>query len=1094
MALLLVRTHYSLLTAPASPRALGEEAVRRGLTHLVLADTNGLYGLLPFARETARLGLQALFGCEIVHGGRRLVAIARDRVGYGSLCSLLSERHGVAGPVAAGLVAASAARGATDADRERFDLPRACERHAAGLWFLCGDPRLLPELSVRVPVDQLLVALPRCDDERCGDDASAAAADPEGEPVGEGVADDPERGRKLPDPGRRWPRALLRQLAADLGLRCCAVHDVWFPAPEDRAQHQLFLAVKWNRGLRGGDATFDLRGVGQAAATAHLPTAAAWRTGHDDAPDALLVADEVRASCTLAFPERAPPIFPPVDLPPGVDAAARLRQLVQQGLRRRHGDRPEAQARCERELAVVEAMGFAPYFLAVDAIAGLARARGIPFVGRGSAADSLIAHCLGLTDADPLRYGLLFERFLNPGRSDLPDIDLDFCWRRRDELIDAVYAHFGREHVAMIATYNTCGARAAYQEAAKVLGLPAAEASRRSKLLPWHTRPDVDLAQVVADTPGFFAEKRGRSDAADGAFLPPERERQLLAGAQALLQAPRHLGVHPGGIVVTPEPIRTQAPLERAAKGVVVTQYDMHFVEGLGLVKIDLLGNRALTIVDDCVRMLQRHGIAVPDLQQVAEDDERTGALLRSGRTLGCFQVESPAMRTLLQQMQATTMDRVIQAIALVRPGPAAAGMKDAFVARARALEPVQAAHPLLAEVFADTLGIMLYQEDVIRAAMVVAGVDATTGDGLRRQLGARKAGASDFDTFLVAGLRRGLPRAAIEQVWAEMARFASYSFCKAHAVTYGRLAYRCVWLKARWPAAFLAALLRNDAGYFAPGVYAEECKRLGATLRAPCVQHGGAEHELLDPTTIRIGLAHVHGLSTQTVRTILAARDNGGPFRSFEDWLARVRPRRDEAEALVLVGACEAFGRTRPELLWRLQVASAPQGQLAMARTAAAARGALFADAVLPREVVYPPLAEFDEHKRTELELRLLGFALGSHPVDVLWRRGELPLRRDCVPCGEVDRHLDRTVAVCGFVVAQRGHRTEQGAMCFVTVEDGTGIVEATLFPKVWQRLGGLLQGRGPFVVKGVVEERLGGVGMRVLDVTVARRSAVGT
>ncbi|MEC7724511.1 MAG: DNA polymerase III subunit alpha, partial [Planctomycetota bacterium] len=433
-----------------------------------------------------------------------------------------------------------------------------------------------------------------------------------------------------------------------------------------------------------------------------------------------------------------------------------------------------------------------------------------------------MAHCLGLTDADPLRYGLLFERFLNPGRSDLPDIDLDFCWRRRDELIEAVYEHFGRDHVAMIATYNTFGPRAAYQEAAKVRGVPPEEAARRSKRLPWHGSRGVDLTETVAQTPGFLGEGAGR----DRAALPADVERRLVQLAQQLLSAPRHLGVHPGGVVITPEPVALHAPLERAAKGVVVTQYDMHFVEGLGMVKIDLLGNRALSIVHDCVTSLAGLGVRVPDLHEIPEDDERAAQLLQSGGTLGCFQVESPAMRTLLQQMGAATMDRVIQAVALVRPGPASSGMKEAFIRRARGLEPPSAAHPLLLEVFEDTFGIMLYQEDVIRAAMAVAGLDATASDVLRRELGKRGRSEEmrgEADAFVVAGLRRGLPRQAAEQIWAEMARFAAYSFCKAHSVTYGRLAYRCVYLKARWPAAFLCAMLRNEAGYFAPGVYAEE-------------------------------------------------------------------------------------------------------------------------------------------------------------------------------------------------------------------------------------------------------------------------------
>lgn len=1072
MPLLLSRTHYSLLTAPASPQALCEEAVRLGLTHLVLTDTNALYGLYPFAQAARRVGLQAVFGCEVVHRGRRLTLIAQNERGYRSLCLLLSAFQGV-----------GVSHCNTTAVRDEFDLVRACERHAQGLWFLCGDPRLLPELSVRVPRERLLVALP--------------PRPSGGEQLQRDVAANHslvQHGRKLPDPGRPWPRRMLREIARDLELSLCAVRDVWFATPEDYVLHQLFLAVKWNRSLRGGDPAKDLHGIAVAEPDAHLPTVEQMLHGHEEDAEAVIVAQQVLDSCSLAFAERAAPIFPPVSLPSGKSPEGQLRQLVLVGLQQRYGDqKQDAVLRCEHELAIIESMGFAPYFLAVHQIVELARARDIPFVGRGSAADSLVAHCLGLTDADPLRYGLLFERFLNPERSDLPDIDIDFCWRRRDELIDAVYEHFGRDHVAMIATYNTCGPRSAYQEAAKVLGLPPAEAARRSKRLPWRTKAGLDLAEVAGETPGFWREGQSRSRDGGGSehdsmHLPPERERMLLSLAQQLLSAPRHLGVHPGGIVITPEPIATYAPLERAAKGVVVTQYDMHFVEGLGMVKIDLLGNRALSIVHDCVTMLGDHGVVVPDLYEIPEDDLRTAKLLSNGATLGCFQVESPAMRMLLQQLGAKTMDRVIQAVALVRPGPAAAGMKDSFIQRARGSEPVKTAHPLLSEVFADTFGIMLYQEDVIRAAMAVAGLDATQGDVLRRTLG--KRGHSDAlreeaDAFVVAGLRRGLPRRAIEQVWDEMARFAAYSFCKAHSVTYGRLAYRCVYLKARWPAAFLAAMLRNDAGYFAQGVYAEEAKRLGAELRPPCVQHGSVEHELLSSTVIRIGLSNVRSLGERTVAAILTARRAGGVFRSLPDFLQRVRPMRNEAENLILVGACDVFGMTRPELLWRLQVAMTPRAQKAARQTAVAARGALFVDAVSPREASYPQLPDYDEAKKSESELRLLGFTLGSHPVDVLWRRGELPALRQCIPCGKVSEYLDRTVRVCGFAVAFRGHTAEQGGMCFVTVEDGTGIIETTLFAKVYQRCGGVLQGRGPFVFEGKAEERLGGgVGLRVFDV----------
>ena len=1037
MPLLLARTHFSFLTAPASPRELCEVAVLRGCDHLALTDTNGMHGLYAFAREARRLGLRALHGVELVHRGRRLHAIARDRSGYESLCALVSALHLDPG----------------------FDLATAAGEHAAGLWLLCADLRLLPALAARLGRDCLFVALP-----------------PRGMPPTADLLDGEPRlaepaGRKLPDPGPRWPRQQLVDAAQLLDLELVAARDVWFPRHEDHRTHQLFLAVKWNRTLRPGDDGEALRGIAQAHASMCLPERGRADEGYEDHPDALARARALREACTLEFPERSPPVFPPFRVPAGASAESHLRDLACAGMRHRGlHDRAQAMERLERELAVIAQMGFAPYFLVVHDIVHIARARGIPCVGRGSAADSLVAHALGFTDADPLRYGLLFERFLNPARTDLPDIDLDFCWRRRDELLDAVYERFGRDHVAMIATCSTCGPRSAYSEAARASGLPPDEVARRTKLLPWHGKESVDLARCVAESPGFFR----------GASFTRDAEQRVLDAAQRLLDAPRHLGVHPGGIVITPQPIVRHAPLERAQKGVVVTQYDMHCVEGLGLVKIDLLGNRALTILQDCTAMLAQNGIVAPDLQAIAEDDAQAAATVRAGRTIGCFQVESPGMRTLLQQMDAHTMDHVIQAVALIRPGPAAAGMKDAFVRRARGLEPVEAAHPLLAEVFADTYGIMLYQEDVIRAAMTVAGMDAADGDHLRRRLGARTADSAALDAFVVSGLRRGLPREALERVWDEMARFAGYSFCKAHAVTYGRIAWRCAWLKARWPVAFLAAVLENEAGYYDQGVYVEELKRHGGRMLPACVQHGGLGFELVDVRTVRVGLRSVRGLTDRTVRAILAARRSGGTFRSVEDFLRRVGPARDEAQNLVLGGALDAFGHTRPELLWRLQVASRPE---ALARQHARAVPALLPDAVAPVEPAYPQLPQFSAAQRTQAELEVYGYGLDAHPVDVLWQHTRPAT--GTVPCARLGECLGRAVAVHGWAVAYRRHRGSSGEpMLFVTLEDGTGIVETTLFASVYRAHAQVLQGRGPFVVHGVAEQRLGGVGLRVTRV----------
>ncbi|MCC6670360.1 MAG: DNA polymerase III subunit alpha [Planctomycetes bacterium] len=1023
MVLVLAHSHYSLLRAPCAPRLLCEEAVRLGHEHLGLADLDGLYGFLAFAREARRVRLRALFGVELVQGGRRLVAIARDRAGYASLCSLVSARH-------------------LDAD---FDLARDAARHAEGLFLLSRDPRLLLELAGRAPEEALFALL-------------------------------------------EWPaEPELLAAAAALGVPPLAAWPAWYARPEDRFAQQVFLAVGQNAALPEGEGEGDEAPEDDDAAAVPappgretwrpkpaecrpLPTRDEVRRFTEAHPEAAARARALVERCTLDFAGDAPPVFPDFHVPEGATPAGELRRLAEAGLARRYGAAGAAgtavRRRLERELSVIEAMGFAPYFLVVREIAGLAWQRGIPVVGRGSAADSLVAYCLGLTEADPVRYGLLFERFLNPARRDRPDIDLDFCWRRRDELLEAVYARFGREHVAMIATYSTCGPRGAYREAAKALGLPPREADRRAALLPWHDRGG-SLAEMIAATPGFL---RG------GPALEPEREVRIAHAADLLLAAPRHLGMHPGGVVITPDPIVRHVPLQRAAKGLVITQYDMRFVEELGLVKIDLLGNRALSILADALGHLRAHGLPAPDLERIPEDDPATGRLLREGRTLGCFQVESPAMRTLLRQMQAADMDRVIQAVALVRPGPSACGMKERFVRRARGLEPVTVAHPVLEPVFRDTFGLMLYQEDVIRAAMAVAGCAAEDGDVLRRHLGKVHGGeAAQRDAFLVAGLKRGLDRDASEQVWEEMARFAGFSFCKAHAVTYGRIAYRCVYLKAHRPAAFLAAMLSNDAGYYDKGVYVEEAKRWGIRLRAPHVNHSERAFTIEpDPGSrggfaIRVGLMEVRHLPAPRQEQIVAARRAGGPFVRLADVVARVPLHREELENLILCGAADGLGANRPELLWRARVARGAGG-------APAAPG-LFAPAPEP-EPRFPSLPEYTPERRAQLEMELLGYSLDLHPVQALAPEGGAFL-----PIGAVEEHVGRTVTVRGMLVALRRLRTRRGTpMLFFSLEDATGVVEASLFPDRYRALAGLLQGRGPFVVRGRVEAQHDGIGLRVL------------
>ncbi len=813
-------------------------------------------------------------------------------------------------------------------------------------------------------------------------------------------------------------RARHRELllaARAAGVATLAVSDVYCARAEGLADHRVRVAIKHNALVH------DLPDAWVAPTPAHLLAAdemeflyadlpevsGPFERAHDDEGHTIgALARTLAVAARCAFtPPLGGILFPKIELPSGATPYSQLASFAFDGARARYAPlKPEVVRRLDYELATIDGLGFAPYFLLVKQIADFARERGIPCVGRGSAADSLVAYCLKLTDADPFRYRLTFERFLNPARKDRPDIDLDFCWRRRDEVLTHVYELFGVERTAMICTLNRCGVRAAFRESALVLGLPPAEVNGWSRRLPYSfaapedgDETDAREAELgLALPPKFDAERDARAAAARAALPPklrgnpiarlfaesPEavgfpfddaRWARALELAARLVDTPRHYGLHPGGVVVAPNAITDVVACQRAKKGVIVTQLDKDAVEAIGLVKMDLLGNRALTTLDDCLAMLRARGVE-PDLEQLPEDDAATQATLRTGRTIGCFQVESPGMRNLLQQIGARTMDDVIQAVALIRPGPAGSGMKDAYVRRFNRLEEPTPPHPRLTDVLWDTHGVMLYQEDVMQAAARVAGMDLAEADLLRRALQKRRAHELGplCERFLAGAAEQGIERADALSVWDLIANFASFGFCKAHAVTYGRIAYRAVWLKTHHPAEYLASFLASETGYYDARVYVEEARRLGVAILGPDVNqsgatftvepgaprarearahetqrgehepaasrmrgeherdaHAGGERDAPRSAGLRVGLRQVKGLSERTRDAVLASRAERGAFVSLPDFLERTGARTDECESLIQVGAFDAFDRTRPELLWRLHLLRAPERKL---------------------------------------------------------------------------------------------------------------------------------------------------------------------
>jgi len=709
-------------------------------------------------------------------------------------------------------------------------------------------------------------------------------------------------------------------------------------------------------------------------------------------PEACLRADvaptpedeRIVESCDWEFLP-APKVFPR-----NQGGMERLRALCGAALAWRYPSNPPLE-RIERELGVIGKLGFADYFVVVHDIVKYSRERGLPVAGRGSGASSVVAYLLGITNVCPVAYDLPFERFLHEGRADFPDIDVDFSWRVRDDVIAHVFEKFG--DVAMVSTHITFQHRSAFREAAKAFG---------------YSDDQVSLLQ------------RGRVNVPDRAKL--ER------AAAAILDLPRHFSVHPGGVVLHPDGV---APLERAEKGVLVTQYDKETVEAAGLVKIDLLGNRALSTIRETVEIVERTTGARLDVERLPVD-EPSVRLLREARTLGCNQLESPAMRSLIRMMRPADAKGLMKALALIRPGAASLGMKEAFVRRERGLEPVPPRGLL-----PDTHEIMLYEDDAMLVASAIAGLSLSEGDRFRRRVqklrtdDERRAVSKEFLDLCV---RHGTDPAVAKDLWIQMAKFTEFSFCRAHAASYGVLAWASVWLAAHHPVAHWTAALNNNQGLYDARVYLEQAKREGIPTRLPCAQKSGAEF-VEEDGAIRVGFNRIYGIEQREIAQILEGR----PFSSLGDFLTRTKISKPSLRNLVLCGALDWAGMARPQILMY-----------------ARARG---------RDV--PAIRDFTEVQKFTHEFEILGLSARRHILSYLAPPGPVDSRA-------IESSAGKRIRLLGIMATSRLTETAKSEpMEFLTMEDEHGLFEVVLFPQVFRRCRQFIGTLGPYEVVGKVESR---------------------
>ena len=991
-----LHSHWSLLDGVPSIREIVTFAQAAGLPALALTDSHALYGAMEYVSECRKAGIAPILGAEMNMGGRHsIVLLAQNMQGYGNLCWLITRVQAVPDREVAierglaladlalhadGLVALSGgAHGPVEAHLRQGSLAQA-EELARELINLFGQERFFIELQI----------------------------------IEEG---DLEKARAL------------EALADRLQLRTVATHDIHYLSPADALQYRVLTAMRKSARLADLPPFPDLS----------FPSDEEMRLRFAAFPAALAATEWIAEQCHFEFP-LGQWRFPSLEIPSGRTPTEEMRALVLSGAVQRYGQlTPAIETRLRKEIDVIDKLGYAPYFLVVADIVRFARQQSVPISPRGSASSSVVAYCLGIHDIDPIAHNLYFERFLSLERRDPPDIDLDLCSHRRDEVIQYVYQKYGADHVAMVCTYATLRARYALREVGKVCGLPEERISQLSDQLPgfWHPGAGRELKAAQAEL-----IEQARDDT----------ERLVLEMSRTLDGTPHHLSVHPGGIVIAPGSITDIVPLQYATKGLLVTQFDLGGIEKSGLIKIDLLGISALTVIADSVELIRARepGFTV---DQIPPQDAATAQVLSTAHSIACFQVESPGMRMTLRELAAKNTNDLLVALALYRPGPLQGGLKDAFVRRHLGQEQAEYLHPALEPILRETYGVILYQEQVLRIAHKVAGFSLGEADTLRRAMSKKSSREMErLHHQFIAGAQTasGIDETIAQRIWDLMAVFAGYGFPKAHAAGYAVVAYHMAYLKTHYPAEFMAARLAVWGGFYRPNVYMSEARSLGLVVKPPHINHSKAAFTLEFPRTLWMGLGQVRELTHTTVENTIAQH----PFDSLEDLLIRAQPLYVEAVNLVKAGALEGLGNPKALL-----------SQLEQDRWHGRHTGQLGLMETLSEE----PAGEPTIHERAAWEREVLGQWVGVHPLQLV--ADDLSSQK-LTASSALSQQVGQDVALAGIRLATHRFASRGESVWLVDMEDERGMYQVLWKGAALNRYRRVLAERGPVLVRGRVRK----------------------
>ena len=1026
-----VHSEYSILDGACRIPALVEKAARLDMPAVSLTDHGSLAGAVELYRESRKAGVKPIIGCEVY--------VAEDRhaqtKGYAHLTLLAESNEGYANLIK--LSSLGYLEGYYYKPRVDWEL---LERHAKGIVALSGC------LSGRV---SRALTEGRGDDARADLDRLAQIFGRDSTYVELQNAGLEEQARIIPG---------LTELANATGLPLVATGDVHYLDADDAFAHEALLCIQSGDTLKNPEHwKFDTNEF-------------FFKTPEEMAGDfpglehAMARTLEIAERCNVEL-ELGRILLPKFPVPEGRDAFDYLVQLCEQGLVRRYGKAtPELTERLRFELKTIKEMGFADYFLIVWDFIHFAKANGVSVgPGRGSAAGSLAAYCLEITDVDPMRYGLLFERFLNPARADLPDMDIDFSVAGRDRVINYVADKYGRDRVAQIITFSTMAARAAIRDAGRVLDIPYGVVDR--------------IAKMVPEGPGQTLEAALRNGELKQAVESDPVAKEIIDLARPLEGLTRADSIHAAGVVIGAQPLIEVVPLQQKGAGSeVVTQLNMGDVVELGLLKMDFLGLRNLDVIDKAVDLVG--GI---DIGALPLDDTKTYEMLARGDSTGVFQFESSGMREALRSVKPTEFEDLIALVALYRPGPM--GYIPMYAARKAGREQVSFADPRLEAITGGTYAICIYQEQYMQIAKELAGFTPAEAETLRKAIGKKihTLMASLKDKFLEGCAENDVAPAVAQQLWKDMESSQDYSFNKAHAACYALIAYRTAWLKAHHPREYMAALISSvmntkDRVPF----YVNACREMGVDVLPPDVNSSQQDFAVVGGV-IHFGLNAVKNVGEAAADAIVRVRAEGGPFTSIWELTERVDPQvlnKRALESLVKCGALDSTGATRLGMLTALEAALG-HGQRAsadrLAGQASIFDGGFGEDETV--EVQHPPLAstEFDERELLRLEKEVLGLYVSEHPLERV--RGDLRRRTDCALTDLERRRDGEFVTVGGIVSSIKQVTTKRGEpMVFVTLDDPTGSAEVVVFNSTYAAARELLEADRILVVKGRVDHKQAG------------------